>query len=80
MKLMTSRSRLVSALCHTLETVYTNKTNISHTVEIFESMFTCTQGDQYLEDQCGRLQSRVQELSLFQPLITYNINMIKHDY
>ena len=59
-----------STLWCTLETMYANKTNISHTVEIFESMFTCTQGDQSLQDHFGRLQSLVQELSLYQPPTT----------
>ena len=62
-----SRLKPASTLWRTLETMYANKTNISHTVEIFESMFTCTQGDQSLQDHFGRLQSLVQELSLYQP-------------
>ena len=65
-----SRLKLASTLWRTLETMYTNKTNISRTVEIFESMFTCTQGDQSLQDHFGRLQSLVQELSLYQPPTT----------
>ena len=65
-----SRLKLASTLWRTLEIMYANKTNISHTVEIFESMFTCTQGDQSLQDHFGRLQSLVQELSLYQPPTT----------
>ena len=56
-----------STLWCTLETMYANKTIISRTVEIFESMSTCTQGDQSLQDHFGRLQSLVQQLSLYQP-------------
>ena len=65
-----SRLKPASTLWRTLETMYANKTNISRTVEIFESMFTCTQGDQSLQDHFGRLQSLVQELSLYQPPTT----------
>ena len=63
-----SRLKHASTLWRTLETMYAKKTNISRTVEIFKSMFTCTQGDQSLQDHFSRLQLLVQELSLYQPL------------
>ena len=37
-----SCNKPTSSLWHTLETIYANKININHRVEIFESMFTCT--------------------------------------
>ena len=46
-----------SALWRTLQTIYANKSNISHTMEIFESMFTSKQGGQSLQDHFGRPQS-----------------------
>ena len=66
-----SRLKPASALWHTLETMYANKTKITRTVEIFESVFTCTQGDHSLQDHFGRLQSLVQQLSLYQSPTTY---------
>ena len=44
-----------SALWITSKIIYTKKTNISHMVKFFESLFACKQGDQILQDHFGHI-------------------------
>ena len=58
------------SLWQTLETMYANQTNISHLVEIFETLLTLKQGDLSLQAHFRRMQALIQEVDLYQPPTT----------
>ena len=65
-----ARINPAKVLWQTIETMYANKNNLSRTIQVWESLLQCRQGDQSLQSHYGHLQSLFQELLLYQPPTT----------
>ena len=50
--------------------MYADQKNDNHVVELFESLFTCKQGDLSLHNHFGRLQALIHEINIYQPPTT----------
>ena len=64
-----SMTRPAGALWLKLETMYTNKSNVSRTVRLYEELFACRQGTRTLQSYYGAVDAIFTNLELYQPLV-----------